>query len=131
MRIAVVGAGIAGNAAAWALAREAGDAREVVLYERDPRPGGHAHTVEIDGKPVAEIALDLDRLTGQDYANAEREALLENANIPALDARLHSLFQSQLAARASGIPVEKIRALGVRDYGEVCQAVRDFFIESD
>lgn len=55
MRIAVVGAGIAGNAAAWALAREAGDAREVVLYERDPRPGGHAHTVEIDydGERVA------------------------------------------------------------------------------
>ncbi|MBL8574008.1 MAG: FAD-dependent oxidoreductase [Hyphomicrobiaceae bacterium] len=55
MRIAIVGSGVAGNAAAWALARAPGQAREVVLYEKDPRAGGHAHTIDIDydGERVA------------------------------------------------------------------------------
>ncbi|MBL8575941.1 MAG: NAD(P)/FAD-dependent oxidoreductase [Mesorhizobium sp.] len=40
-RIAVVGAGISGLSAAWLL----GKRHDVVLYERDGRPGGHANTV--------------------------------------------------------------------------------------
>src|SRR5207249_12099455 len=42
MRIAVVGSGIAGLGAAWALAR----AHEVVVYERECRAGGHVNTVD-------------------------------------------------------------------------------------
>jgi len=51
MRIAVVGTGIAGNAAAWALSRR----YPVAVYERELRPGGHSHTVSIDyeGERVA------------------------------------------------------------------------------
>ncbi len=51
MRIAVVGTGIAGNAAAWALSRR----YQVTVYDRELRPGGHSHTVTIDydGTPVA------------------------------------------------------------------------------
>lgn len=43
MRIAVIGTGIAGSSAAWTLARH----HEVIVYERDLRPGGHTHTVDI------------------------------------------------------------------------------------
>jgi hypothetical protein len=50
MRIAIVGAGIAGLAAADALA----DA-DVTLYEAGPRPGGHVYTVDIEGG----IAVDM------------------------------------------------------------------------
>jgi uncharacterized protein len=52
MRIAVIGAGIAGNSAAWALAVHSG--HEVVVYEKEPRAGGHSHTVTIDydGKAI-------------------------------------------------------------------------------
>lgn len=46
MRIAVIGSGIAGNAAAWALTT--GSPHEIVLYEKDNRLGGHSATVEID-----------------------------------------------------------------------------------
>ena len=44
MRIAVVGTGIAGNAAAWALSQR----YAVTVYERELRPGGHSHTVTVD-----------------------------------------------------------------------------------
>ena len=48
MRIAVIGSGIAGLGAAWALQRE----HEVVVFEADTRPGGHAHTVDAQGVAV-------------------------------------------------------------------------------
>jgi predicted NAD/FAD-binding protein len=51
MRVAVVGTGIAGNAAAWALSTR----YPVTVYDRESRPGGHSHTVTIDydGTPLA------------------------------------------------------------------------------
>jgi uncharacterized protein len=51
MRVAVVGTGIAGNAAAWTLSKR----YPVTVYDRDIRPGGHSHTVSInyDGTPLA------------------------------------------------------------------------------
>jgi len=51
MKIAVVGGGIAGNGAAWLLSRQ----HEVVLFEREPRLGGHTHThqVQLQGREYA------------------------------------------------------------------------------
>jgi predicted NAD/FAD-binding protein len=46
MRIAVIGSGIAGNAAAWALVN--GSSHQVTVYEKDSRIGGHSATVDID-----------------------------------------------------------------------------------
>ena len=44
MKIAVIGSGISGNSAAWALSRD----HDVTVYERRKRPGGHSATVDID-----------------------------------------------------------------------------------
>ncbi|MEM1365109.1 MAG: FAD-dependent oxidoreductase [Pseudomonadota bacterium] len=51
MKIAVIGSGIAGNSAAWALNRAD---HQVTLFEADNRVGGHAATVSIDydGTPI-------------------------------------------------------------------------------
>lgn len=54
-RVAVVGAGVAGLAAAWSLSRTPG--LSVTLLERESRFGGHAHTVDVTlpgahGQPV-------------------------------------------------------------------------------
>ena len=51
MRVAVIGTGIAGNAAAWTLSKR----YPVTVYDRELRPGGHSHTVSIDydGTPIA------------------------------------------------------------------------------
>ena len=50
MRVAVVGTGIAGNAAAYALA----DRHHITVYERELKPGGHSHTVDIDYDGLAD-----------------------------------------------------------------------------
>ena len=51
MRIAVIGSGIAGLSAAWLLR----PGHDVVVYEQEPRLGGHANTltVDYDGAPVS------------------------------------------------------------------------------
>lgn len=54
MRVAVIGTGIAGNAAAWALSKR----YPVTVYDRELRPGGHSHTVTIDYDGAA-IAVDI------------------------------------------------------------------------
>ncbi len=53
MRIAIVGTGIAGNSAAWALATTT--RHDITVYERDARIGGHSATMDIvhDGKPIS------------------------------------------------------------------------------
>jgi predicted NAD/FAD-binding protein len=54
MRVAVIGTGIAGNAAAWALSKR----YPVTVYDRETRPGGHSHTVTVD-YDGAELAVDI------------------------------------------------------------------------
>lgn len=53
MRIAVVGSGIAGLAAAWLLRTR----HEVTLYERNAYTGGHTHTLEV---PTREGSIPVD-----------------------------------------------------------------------
>jgi predicted NAD/FAD-binding protein/DUF1365 family protein len=52
-RIAVIGSGVAGLAAAHVLGKQA----QVTLYEADSRLGGHADTHEVDG-PNGPVAID-------------------------------------------------------------------------
>ena len=54
LRIAVVGAGVAGLTAAYLLDRD----HEVTLLERNDYPGGHTHTVVLDRGPDAGLAVD-------------------------------------------------------------------------
>ena len=55
LSIAVIGAGIAGNGAAYALSK--GSNHRVTLFEKEARAGGHSHTVDIDYDGV-NIAVD-------------------------------------------------------------------------
>lgn len=48
LKIAVVGAGIAGLSAAWLLSQK----HHVTIFEADSRIGGHCHTIDVDGTPV-------------------------------------------------------------------------------
>lgn len=50
LKIAIIGSGISGASAAWALNPH----HDVILYEKDHRPGGHTATADIvyDGHPI-------------------------------------------------------------------------------
>jgi predicted NAD/FAD-binding protein len=54
VRVAVVGTGVAGLGAAYALAR----VHDVEVFERDARPGGHANTVVLERPGGGELPLD-------------------------------------------------------------------------
>ncbi len=54
MRIAVVGTGISGLAAAWLLARH----HTVDVFEREPRLGGHTNTVDVPRADGSTLSID-------------------------------------------------------------------------
>jgi predicted NAD/FAD-binding protein len=54
VNIAVVGTGVSGLAAAWALDRE----HQVTLFEAEDRPGGHVHTHSVDDPLHGPLAVD-------------------------------------------------------------------------
>jgi predicted NAD/FAD-binding protein len=77
MRIAVIGAGISGLGAAWALRK----AHDVVLFEKDARLGGHANTAVIDYEG-AEIAVDTGFIVYNDLNYPNLVALFERLGVP-------------------------------------------------
>jgi predicted NAD/FAD-binding protein len=77
MRIAIVGTGIAGNAAAYLLA----GTHSLTVYERELRPGGHSHTVEIDHSG-ARLAVDLGFIVYNPLNYPNLTALFERLDVP-------------------------------------------------
>ncbi|KIZ39523.1 MULTISPECIES: FAD-dependent oxidoreductase [Rhodopseudomonas] len=76
MRVAVVGTGIAGNAAAWALSRR----YPVTLYERELRPGGHSHTVTVDYDGIP-IAVDIGFIVYNEHNYPDLTALFAHLGV--------------------------------------------------
>jgi hypothetical protein len=66
LRVAVIGGGVAGLGAAYALRSQPG----LALYEKEPRAGGHAWTVDVDHGGEA-IAVDVGFIVfnGENYPN--------------------------------------------------------------
>jgi len=73
MRIAVIGAGIAGNVAAWHLHRAGHD---ITVFEAGSHVGGHTHTHDIDG-----LAIDTGFIVFNDRTYPNFVALLEELGV--------------------------------------------------
>ena len=76
-RIAVVGAGISGLAAAWLL----GKRHRVTLYEREARLGGHSNTVDAPG-PNGPIGVDTGFIVLNDATYPNLLALFDHLRVP-------------------------------------------------
>ena len=76
MRIAVIGTGIAGNAAAWTLSKR----YPVTVYEREHRPGGHSHTVNVDYDGM-QIAVDIGFIVYNELNYPDLTALFDHLGV--------------------------------------------------
>ena len=83
MRIAVIGTGIAGNAAAWTLSKR----YPVTVYEREIRPGGHSHTVNVDydGTP---IAVDIGFIVYNELNYPDLTAMFDHLGVETTESRM-------------------------------------------
>jgi cyclopropane-fatty-acyl-phospholipid synthase len=59
MRVAVVGGGVSGLAAAYELLATSGGGVRVTLYEAEERLGGNARTVAVSDGAAGSVQLDL------------------------------------------------------------------------
>ena len=103
-RIAIVGGGIAGLAAAYELAQKGGPAVEAVLFEASPRLGGIVETVR-EGGFVIECGPDA-WVTEKPWARELAEELgLGNEVMPSNDAarKTYVLMDGQLQAMPDGM----------------------------
>ena len=113
MRVVVIGAGIAGAAAAWHLAEHA----SVVMVEREAHPGAHAtgrsaalHT-ETSGAPVVSALAAASRpfLVEPPDGFADHELLSPRGLLwIARDAERHMLEDKAMAAEAHGVEVHRL-----------------------
>ncbi len=76
MHIAVIGTGIAGNAAAWSLSKR----YPVTVYETELRPGGHSHTVTIDYEGT-QLAVDIGFIVYNELNYPELTALFAELGV--------------------------------------------------
>ena len=76
MKIAIVGTGIAGNFAAWRLARE----HDITVYEARDRIGGHTNTVEVD-EGERHLAIDTGFIVYNDATYPNFLALLDELGV--------------------------------------------------
>lgn len=101
--VAVVGSGIAGLGAAWALSR----AHRVTVYEADERIGGHANTVEItDGGGRVAVDTGFIVYNEQNYPNLVR--LFDHLGVPTEPSDM-----SFSVSKAGGSFEYQARALGL------------------
>ena len=80
MRVAVIGTGIAGNAAAWALSKH----YPVTVYDRELRPGGHSHTVTID-YDGSRIAVDIGFIVYNELNYPDLTALFSHLGVETVE----------------------------------------------
>lgn len=83
MKIAVIGSGIAGNGAAWALSRQ----HDVTVYERERRAGGHSATVDVDYDGV-EIPVDTGFIVYNELNYPDLTALFRHLDVPTRASRM-------------------------------------------
>jgi Phage tail assembly chaperone proteins, E, or 41 or 14 len=89
-----------------------------------------ARPVQINGKDVSEVKLDLDSLKGKDLLELETgfRRAYRGEYIPVLN--IDSRFQAWVAGRACGINPEDLGELYAPDFAAVVAEVQSFLLSS-
>lgn len=82
-RIAVIGTGISGMAAAWLLSAR----HQVTVYERESRIGGHSHTVDAPGKH-GPVPVDTGFIVYNEQTYPNLTALFAHLDVPTRPSRM-------------------------------------------
>lgn len=80
---------------------------------------------EFEGKKYESVDLDLDKLTGNDLIQAEREAAVMLGR-PSTD--LDKTYQACVAAKASGIVADVLCKMPARDFAAITSEVQGFLL---
>ena len=83
LRIAVVGSGISGLAAAWLLSQR----HSVSLFEAEPRLGGHCHTVNV-AVPGGSVAVDTGFIVSNSWTYPNFTALMDYLDQPMVETQM-------------------------------------------
>ena len=89
-----------------------------------------ARAVDVDGKSIEEIDLNLDPLTGADMEFCLREAVAASG-APVVSPLIDTGFHAEVAARAAGITRTALRKLDAKSYLEVITHVQGFLLGTD
>jgi len=88
--------------------------------------------ITFEGEDITEIQLDLDGLSQDDLAKAERTARTMLAKKEALAVpETNKKYLSCVAATAASRPLNVIKLLGAKDYTQVCLLVQNFLLDGD
>ncbi|CUA92929.1 NAD(P)/FAD-dependent oxidoreductase [Thiomonas bhubaneswarensis] len=93
MRIAIIGTGISGLGAAWALRHRA----QITLFEAGSHFGGHTHTVDVDLPGELPFAVDTGFLVLNERTYPRLQALFAELNIPLATSDMSFSVQTPLA----------------------------------
>jgi len=86
--------------------------------------------ITFEGKEINEINLDLDSLTGEDMAQAEREYFATGGH-PVVPLLISSGYCAALASRATQYPFEAIMALPLKECHKVVSGVQSFLLGTE
>ncbi len=88
MKVAVIGAGVAGLGAAWLLSRpSSGPRHEVVVFEREQRFGGHSCTVDVE-TPNGSVPVDMGFIVFNRRNYPNLVALLDHLGVATEDSNM-------------------------------------------
>lgn len=80
--------------------------------------------VHVKGKETTTVVLDFDKLTGNDFAAAEAEAVAMGTPtvVPAASVK----FSAIIAAKAIGCPADDLFELGMKDFSRITTLAANF-----
>ena len=87
--------------------------------------------LSVRGEMLSELELDLDKLTGQDIIEVEKQIDSSGDGRALVLPEYSKLYLAAVAARALKIPREALNGLSARDFTRVTQAVQNFLIRTD